>query len=134
MASAGLIGIVDDDASVRSATAAILESVGFETAPFDSSEAFLESGADAAVACLIADVRLPGMSGLDLQRRLRAAGSSVTVIVVTFGGDDEIRRRAFEGGAAAFFVKPFACDDLIEAVAAALSRRDRAAACGGSPS
>ena len=132
MASAGPIGVVDDDTSVRAATLAILESVGFRTAAFESAEDFLEPGADAAVECLVVDVRLPGMSGLDLQRRLREAGSPVPVIVVTFGGDDEVRRRAFEGGATAFFVKPYACDDLIEAVAAALSERERATACGGS--
>ena len=132
MASAGLIGVVDDDASVRAATVAILESVGFQTAAFDSAEAFLKSGADTAVECLVADVRLPGMSGLALQRRLREAGSRVPVIVVTFGGDAEVRRRAFEEGATAFFVKPYACDDLIEAVAAALSERERATAFGGS--
>lgn len=104
---------VDDDRRVRDSVQSVLESAGYETETFASAEAFLESGAVTRARCVIVDVRLPGMDGLELQRRIRRERRALPVIVVTAHDDDEIRQQALEDGASAFMVKPFDAGELI---------------------
>jgi FixJ family two-component response regulator len=111
---------VDDDRRVRDSIQSVLESAGYETETFASAEDFLESGAVARARCVVVDVRLPGMDGLELQRRIRNERPTLPVIVVTAHDDDETQRQALEGGAIAFMVKPFDAAELIERIAAAV--------------
>src|ERR1700733_2723198 len=103
----GKISIVDDDESIRKATRALLRSVGYEVETFASAELFLQSDALRETDCLVLDVRMPGIDGLELQRRLNAAQSLVPIIFVTAHDDKSHRRIAMEAGAANFFHKPF---------------------------
>jgi len=96
-------------------------SVGFRVETFESVEAFLESANQAEIGCLVLDVRMAGMNGLDLLRRLTAAGSRMPVIILTAHGDDETRRRSLEAGAVAFLEKPVRSPMLLDAVHAALN-------------
>jgi FixJ family two-component response regulator len=95
----------------------VLESAGYEAVAFESAEAFLESGALSRVTCVIADVRLPGMNGTELQRRIRQEHRQMPVILITAHDDDDVRRQALRDGAIAFLVKPFDGGDLLEHVA-----------------
>ena len=121
---AAVIAIVDDDRRVRESVQSVLESAGFEAIAFDSAEAFLLAGALLIVSCVIADVRLPGMGGLELQRRIRRERSRLPVIFITAHDDDAVRRQALRDGAAAFLVKPFDGDDLLAHVARATGSGD----------
>ena len=121
-----MISIVDDDRSIRESTKTLLRSVGYEAGIFDSAELFLVSGALTETECLIVDMRMPGMDGLELQRRLNAENSLVPIIFVTAHDDDMRRRQAMEAGAVDFFRKPFEANALVEAVQAALCRRGSA--------
>ena len=117
----GVISIVDDDESIRDATKALLRSMGYRrVGTFASAEQFLDSGALGETECLILDVRMPGMDGLELQRRLKASDCGVPIIFVTAHDDEPIRRQAIEGGALDFFRKPFEASALVEAVETAL--------------
>lgn len=109
-----VVALVDDDRRVLESVQSVLESAGFEAVSFDSAEAFLMSGTVALVACVIADVRLPGMKGTELQRRIRATRRRLPVIFITAHDDDEVRRQALRDGAAAFLVKPFDGGDLLD--------------------
>src|SRR5262245_37435637 len=109
-----LVAIIEDDAVARQALARVLEVGGFEPALFDSAETFIASPADRAWLCLIVDVHLTGMSGLDLQRRLRSEGSQVPIIVTTGHRAEVIRERAERAGCAAFLWKPFSADIVLE--------------------
>ena len=120
------ISIVDDDESVREATKTLLRSVGLRVATFDSAELFLDSGALEETECLILDVRMPGMDGLELQRRLRAGNSRVPVIFITAHDDDIRRRQAIEAGAVGFLRKPFDASALIRIVQGSLGARKEA--------
>ncbi len=115
-----VIAIVDDDESVREAVESLLKSVGFRTEAFASAEEFLHSGHHQETRCLILDLRMPGMSGLELQRRLVAAGSSISIIFITAHGDEEARAQALGAGAVAFLRKPFSEEALLRALQAAL--------------
>jgi FixJ family two-component response regulator len=119
-----LISIVDDDESIRDSTKALLRSVGHRVATFASAaELLLDSGAIRQTECLILDVRMPGMDGLELQRRLNVGRSRIPIIFVT-AHDDEIRRQqAIAAGAVDFLRKPFEASTLLAAVRAALSGR-----------
>lgn len=119
-AIAPIVAVVDDDDSVRSALDNLLQSLGLEVASFASAEAFLASAACTSAACLIADVQMPGMSGLDLQRHLRTADNCVPVILVTAFPQDHVRCRAEACGAFGFFAKPFESRALIECIERAL--------------
>ena len=120
MSEAAVIAVVDDDRSVRIAVASLLRSVGFAVLLFASAEEFL-SGRDAqAIACLILDLRMPGMDGLQLQRQLRAEGRLVPTIFLTAHGQDAARAQALAGGAIEFLPKPFDADVLLRAVQSAL--------------
>jgi FixJ family two-component response regulator len=101
------VAVVDDDHSVRNATAKLLSLSGYEVHSFSSAEAFLQSDAVAQVDCLVSDVLMPGMSGLELHEHLRASGRHIPVIFVTAYPKDGDRARALAGGAVAFLTKPF---------------------------
>jgi two-component system, LuxR family, response regulator FixJ len=114
------VAIVDDDRSVQSALKDLMESAGLSARCFGSAEAFLEAGDRSQTACLIADIRMPGMSGLALQEKLRAEGSGIPIIVVTAHGDSKMKARAMQAGAVGFLSKPFDDEVLLEKVRAAL--------------
>jgi FixJ family two-component response regulator len=115
-----MISIVDDDESVREATKTLLRSVGYQVLTFASAENLLNSGALGETECLILDVRMPGIDGLELQRRLNAKGSRVPIIFITAHGDDPLRRRVIEEGAVDLLDKPFAASSLLATVEIAL--------------
>jgi FixJ family two-component response regulator len=114
-----LIAIVDDDQSVQRALQDLIESEGLPTVCFGSAEEFLESGVQNSAACLIADVRMPGISGIDLQARLKADRCRIPIVFITAHGDARMRIRAMRDGAVEFLTKPFDDAVLLEAVHAA---------------
>jgi FixJ family two-component response regulator len=114
------ISIVDDDDSVREAAEALVRSLGYVAATFASAEAYLQSGRVRDTSCLIADVQMPGMSGIDLQTRLIADGYHTPVIIVTAFPAESVRDRALKAGAIGFLTKPFSSDRLIECIGKAL--------------
>jgi len=116
-----VVCIVDDDASLRRSLRNLLTSLGFRVATFESAEAFLASADRDSIGCLVLDVRMPGMSGVDLLKHLAASGSRVPAIILTAHGDDETRRRSLEAGATAFLEKPVRTPALLDAVRRALS-------------
>ena len=118
-----LISIVDDDESMREAIQSLLRSVGFRAKTFASGEQFLQSDQIENTACLILDVRMPGMSGLDLQRRLMATQCRIPIVFVTAHGEEEARSRALQEGAVDFLLKPFSEEALLNAIQAALHAR-----------
>jgi FixJ family two-component response regulator len=115
--------VIDDDASLRRSLSNLLGSVGFHVETFISAESFLESPHQERTGCLVLDLRMPGMSGLDLLRHLAATGSLVPTIVLTAHGNDEARRECLEAGAFAFLEKPFRSATLLDAVRRALGAR-----------
>ena len=115
-----LVAIVDDDDSMRSALLGMLQVVGLPARAFSSAEEFLESGQQNDIACLIADIRMPGMSGLELQAKLNADRCRVPIIFLTAHGDEEMRMQALRSGAVEFMAKPFDDEELLESVRAAL--------------
>ena len=115
-----LVSIVDDDGSLRRSVRNLLTSVGFRVETFVSAEAFLESIHREKTGCLVLDLRMPGMSGVDLLVHLAATGSRIPAVIVTAHGDDEARRRALQAGAIAFIGKPFNGDALLDAVRSAM--------------
>jgi FixJ family two-component response regulator len=115
-----LISIVDDDNSLRNSLADLIQSIGFRTQGFPSADAFLSSTDARHTACLILDVRMPGMNGLELQRQVVAAGWGIPIIFITSHADDVARERALEAGAVAFLYKPFHEEELVKAIDAAL--------------
>jgi FixJ family two-component response regulator len=117
-----LVAIVDDDDSIRGALQGLLKSVGLSSHAFESAEAFLGSGHQRETACLIADIRMPGMSGLELQARLNAEHCRIPTIFITAHGDEEMRLQALRSGAVEFLPKPFDDEVLVESVRAALDR------------
>jgi len=114
-----LVAAVDDDRRVRESVQSVLESAGYEAVTFESAETFLLSGALSRVTCVIADVRLPGMNGTELQRLIRRERRQLPVILITAHDDDDIRQQALRDGAVAFLVKPFDGGELLEHVAQA---------------
>jgi FixJ family two-component response regulator len=122
MPSVPLIAIVDDDDALRNSLDNLLRSVGFRVHGFASAEAFLQAQPAPETACLLLDVRLPGMNGLALQRQLVAAHGSLPIIFVTAYADDDVRARALAAGAVAFLSKPFREEELLAAIEAALTQ------------
>jgi FixJ family two-component response regulator len=112
-----LVAVVEDDAPSRAALGRLLRAGGFEPALFPSAEAFIDAPLERNPLCLILDVQLGGISGIDLQRRLRAAGSAVPIIVITALRDESLRNRAEQTGCTAFFWKPFAAAALLGVIA-----------------
>jgi len=117
-----LIAIVDDDESLKSALQDLIESDGLSALCFGSAEQFLNSEARHKAACLIADIRMPGMSGLELQAKLKDERCQIPIIFITAHGDAEMRTLAMRDGAVEFLTKPFADAVLLEIVHAALAR------------
>jgi len=113
------IAVVDDDASLREALRGLLRSAGFHAEVFASAEEFLRSGRVRGTACLILDVRMPGMSGVELQERLMASDLAVPIVFISAHGDEEVRALALERGAVDFLQKPFSDDALLTAIARA---------------
>jgi FixJ family two-component response regulator len=116
----GIVAIVDDDESVRIALQGMMKSVGLPAQTFASAEEFLSSGMQNETACLIADIRMPGMSGLDLQAKLNAERCRIPTIFITAHGDAKMRLQALRAGAVEFLAKPFDDEVLLENVRAAL--------------
>jgi FixJ family two-component response regulator len=115
-----LVAIVDDDDSVRSALHGMLKAVGLPTLGFASAEEFLGSSQQHQTACLIADIRMPGMSGLELQAKLNAEHCRIPTIFITAHGDAQMRMQALRAGAVEFLTKPFDDEALLKTVRAAL--------------
>ena len=116
MGDDALVCIVDDDESIRKATKRLIQSVGLAVEDFASAEDFLSSGHPQDSACLILDVRLPGISGLELQGLLRASDLQVPIVFITAHGDSQVRIKALEGGAVDFLQKPFSEKALFKAI------------------
>jgi len=115
-----LISVVDDDESTRKSTTLLIESLGLQAAGFKSADSLLKSSQLQETSCLIIDVRMPGMNGLQLQSHLAAAGYKIPIIFITAYDDKESRRRAMQAGAVAFLAKPFTADLLLQTVHSAL--------------
>ena len=115
-----LVAILDDDDSVRSALQGLLKAVGLPAQAFASAEEFLQSGQQHLIACLIADIRMPGMSGLELQAQLNAEHCRIPIIFITAHGDTKMRMQALRAGAVEFLTKPFNDEVLLESVQTAL--------------
>jgi FixJ family two-component response regulator len=115
-----LVSIVDDDDSMRSAVQDLLEAVNLQARGFASAEEFLKSGKQHDTACLIADIRMPGMSGLELQAKLNAERCRIPIIFITAHGDARMRMQALRAGAVEFLAKPFDNEALLDSVRAAL--------------
>ncbi len=123
-ATKNLISVIDDDESIRRTTTLLIESFGFRATAFASAESFLKSDQLHDTSCLILDVRMPGMNGLELQSKLAAAGYGIPVIFITAYDDKDSRGRAMQAGAIAFLDKPFSDEQLLETVRSALVIRE----------
>jgi FixJ family two-component response regulator len=115
-----LIAIVDDDYAFKFSLENLIRSVGLRAKGFASAEAFLGSAHLDETACLILDVRMPGLSGPELQRRLAVTNSQIPIIFITAHADEEVRTQALQAGAVAFLYKPFREEELLNAIHAAL--------------
>ena len=115
-----VVAIVDDDEAVRIALEGLLKSAGLTARAFESAETFIKSGQQVKVSCLIADIRMPGMSGLELLARLNAEHCRIPIIFITGHGDAQMRIQALRAGAVEFLAKPFNDEVLVESVRAAL--------------
>ncbi|HKO18716.1 MAG TPA: response regulator [Acidobacteriaceae bacterium] len=115
-----MVAVIDDDESYRIAVQRLLRSAGLSVQSFGSAEAFLNSGQQHEAGCLIADIRMPGISGLELQSMLNSDHCPIPTIFITAHGDEKMRMQAMRGGAVKFLMKPFDGDTLLEAVRVAL--------------
>jgi FixJ family two-component response regulator len=115
-----VVVIVDDDELVRDSLAGLLKAAGFPALAFASAEEFLASGEEKRTACLITDIRMPGMSGLELQGKLNEAHHPIPIIFITAQGDEKMRLQALRAGAVEFLTKPFDDEALLDNVRAAL--------------
>ena len=125
MAEGPLVAIVDDDKSIRNATRDLLKAAGFSTATFEDAESFLGSASRASAACLVADMRMPGMTGLELYQALVASGDGIPTVIITAHPEELTQSRAREAGITCYLSKPFAPDDLLECVGEALAKSQR---------
>jgi len=123
MGNLPLISVVDDDDSVRESLSGLIRSIGFGAMVFASAEEFLTSDRLSDTDCLILDVRMPGMNGLELQRRLATNHFTIPVIFITAHGDEEARVRALNGGAVEYLLKPFSEEALLSAIDTALKSK-----------
>jgi FixJ family two-component response regulator len=117
-----LISIVDDDRAMREALDGLVKSVGYEAASLASAEAFLGSRDARRTSCLIADMQMPGMTGLELHQRLAASGKAIPTILITAYPDEGVRKRALAAGVVGYLSKPFEEDDLLACIRSALAR------------
>jgi FixJ family two-component response regulator len=118
---APVISVVDDDTSFRRATARLIHSLGHAVASFGSAEEFLDSGRLDDIACLVSDVKMPGMDGIELQSRLRQQGRRLPIIFITAHPETNARSRALAAGAVGFLNKPFRDDELVSCLDRALA-------------
>src|SRR3979411_3065998 len=118
----GVVFVVDDDASLRESLENLIRSVGLRVKAFPSAQEFLRSTRTDVPGCLVLDVRLPGLSGLDLQQRMVEAGMAMPIIFITGHGDIPMTVRAMKAGAVEFLTKPFRDQDLLDAIQQALER------------
>ena len=125
MAERPLVVIVDDDQSLRNATRDLLKAAGFSTATFEDAESFLGSASRASAACLVADMRMPGMTGLELYQALVASGDRIPTVIITAHPEELTQSRARDAGITCYLSKPFAPDDLLECVGEALAKSQR---------
>jgi FixJ family two-component response regulator len=123
VSSKPLVCLVDDDSLIRDSTVRLIRSFGFRVEAFASAEEFAGSGYLKETACLILDVRMQGMDGLELQYHLTAAGERIPIVFITAHADDEQERRAMEAGAVGFLYKPFSQESLLQAVRSALGEQ-----------
>lgn len=123
MANSNIVHVIDDDADVRQSLAFLLSTVGLAVHLHDSATSFLKTLSEVADGCIVTDVRMPGMDGIELQRQLRAEGNTMPVIVITGHGDIALAVEAMKAGAIDFIEKPFDDEALISAVKSALARR-----------
>ena len=126
MNSDAMVFVIDDDESIREALHSLIRSVGLKVATFPSAHEFLQSERPDVPACLILDVRMPGLSGLDLQRDLTEGNIHIPIIFITGHGDIPMSVRAMKAGAVEFLTKPFRDQDLLDAIQQALDRDRRA--------
>ena len=117
-----IVYVIDDDSSIREAITSLIRSVGMSAQAFGSAKEFMASSRPNAPACLVLDVRMPGLSGLDLQRELTEAEISIPIIFITGHGDIPMSVRAMKAGAVEFLTKPFRDQDLLDAIAQAIHR------------
>ena len=117
-----LVAIVDDDKSIRNATQDLLKAAGFSTAAFEDAETFLGSASRARAACVVADMRMPRMSGLQLRQALVASGNGIPTIIITAHPEELTQARAREAGITCYLTKPFTPDELLECVREALAK------------
>jgi FixJ family two-component response regulator len=122
MPKTGIIALVDDDEALREALGSVMKAAGFVSKTFASAEEFLACDDCDDTGCLVLDVRLPGMSGIELQRRLAESNSRLPIIFVTAHGDASLRDSLMRAGAAAFFYKPVRSDALLKEIHAALAK------------
>jgi FixJ family two-component response regulator len=115
------IAVVDDDRSIRNATQDLLNAAGFSTFTFESPKSFLGSSVLANVACLVADMRMPGMTGIELHEHLAKSGAGIPTVIITAHPEELSRERARELGITCFLTKPFTPDELLECVRKALA-------------
>jgi len=121
VAEGARISVVDDDESMREAIKTLIGSMGMSVEEFSSAEDFLYSGQSQVVDCLILDIRMPGLGGLELQRRLASDNRPVPIVFITAHYSEEDRKRAMEAGAVAFLSKPFTEQELLNAISASLT-------------
>jgi FixJ family two-component response regulator len=119
------VAIVDDDESIRAALQGFMKEAGLPAQSFASAEDFLASGNLNQVGCLVADIRMPGMSGLELQARLNAERHRIPIVFVTAHGDESMKMQALRAGAVEFLAKPFNEEVLLDCVRAAMENRAR---------
>ena len=115
-----MVAVIDDDEAFRAALQRLLRAAGFRVLSFASAEDFLKSGQQHETGCLVTDIRMPGMSGLDLQAKLSAEHCPIPTIFITAHGDEKMRLQAMRGGAVKFLAKPFDSAMLIESVRVAM--------------
>jgi FixJ family two-component response regulator len=120
LASDPIVSIIDDDPSVRAAIASLVRSLGYVAHTFESAESFLGSEDSAKTSCIVTDIQMPGMSGLDLQSHLRAAGNAAPTVFITAFPEDHLRVRAEAGGAIGFLAKPFDGQVLVKLLISAV--------------
>lgn len=120
--NAVIIAIVDDDESVREALAGVLKTAGFAVRIYTSAEEFLESYDGQKIACLLLDIRLPGMSGVELQRKMIESGNRVPIVFITAHGDENLRNVLMNAGASGFLEKPVRRETLLAEIGAAISK------------
>jgi FixJ family two-component response regulator len=117
-----LVAIVDDDKSIRNATQDLLKAAGFSTATFEDAESFLGSASRASASCVVADMRMPGMTGIELYQKLVAAGHAIPTVIITAHPEEVTQARAREAGITCCLIKPFTPDELLECVGEALAK------------